>query len=51
MNNHLGTWTGRDPLVDEEGVYEATVEQKAAASRVLVREGASDLLEYLGLAS
>jgi len=35
MSKHMGTWTGRDPLADEEGAYGNTVEQRAAALRVV----------------
>jgi hypothetical protein len=33
----MGTWSGRDPLADEEGVYLNTPEQRAAALRVVAR--------------
>ncbi|MDR6907511.1 hypothetical protein J2X63_003219 [Agromyces sp. 3263] len=49
--NNLGTWTGRDPLVDEDGAYENTPEQLSAALTVARRYADRDpeLLAMLGL--
>ena len=34
MHNNLGTWTGRDPLVDEDGAYVNTVAERARVAQV-----------------
>jgi hypothetical protein len=54
MSKHSGTWTGRDPLVDEDGVYVSTVEQRGRVTEVVVANARTDVelgmfLSQLGL--
>ena len=49
MHNNLGTWTGRDPLVDEDGAYVNTAAEKAAALAVVGFD--PELVAMLGLDS
>ena len=54
MSKHSGTWTGRDPLVDEDGVYVSTDEQRGRVTDVVVANARTDVelgmfLSQLGL--